>query len=55
LVKREFKKRYFENELRSDINGEVNKNARKKRNLTQEQLGELAGVKNLRFQYYKIT
>jgi len=35
----------FENELRLDLLGYAIKEARKKRNLTQEQLGELVGVK----------
>ena len=35
----------FENELRLDLIGHAIKEARKERNLTQEQLGELAGVK----------
>jgi DNA-binding XRE family transcriptional regulator len=35
----------FENELRLDLIGEAIKKARKERNLTQEQLGELVGVK----------
>ena len=35
----------FENELRLDIIGETIKKARKERKLTQEQLGELVGVK----------
>ncbi len=35
----------FENELRLDLIGYAIKQARKKRNLTQEQLGELVGVK----------
>ncbi|MDP2301981.1 MAG: helix-turn-helix transcriptional regulator [Ignavibacteria bacterium] len=35
----------FENELRLDLLGEAIKHARKERNLTQEQLGELVGVK----------
>lgn len=34
----------FENELRLDLLGEAIKQARKKRNLTQEQLGKLVGV-----------
>jgi len=34
----------FENELRIDVLGESIKQARKKRNLTQEQLGDLVGV-----------
>ncbi len=34
----------FENELRIDLLGEAIKQARKERNLTQEQLGELVGV-----------
>ncbi|MEP7197687.1 MAG: helix-turn-helix transcriptional regulator [Saprospiraceae bacterium] len=34
----------FENELRLDLLGEAIKKARKSRNLTQEQLGELVGV-----------
>ncbi|QMU65428.1 MAG: helix-turn-helix domain-containing protein [Flavobacteriaceae bacterium] len=35
----------FENELRLDLLGYEIKKARKQRNLTQEQLGELVGVK----------
>jgi len=35
----------FENELRLDLLGQTIKQVRKKRNLTQEQLGELVGVK----------
>ncbi len=35
----------FENELRLDLLGEAIKQARKERNLTQEQLGLLVGVK----------
>ena len=35
----------FEYELQLDIIGETIKNVRKERNLTQEQLGELVGVK----------
>jgi len=34
----------FENELRIDLLGQAIKQARKERNLTQEQLGELVGV-----------
>ena len=34
----------FEHELQLDILGEAIKEARKKRNLTQEQLGKLVGV-----------
>ncbi len=34
----------FENELRIDLLGNAIKQARKERNLTQEQLGELVGV-----------
>lgn len=34
----------FENELRIDLLGEAIKQARKERNLTQEQLGKLVGV-----------
>lgn len=34
----------FENELRIDLLGKAIKQARKDRNLTQEQLGELVGV-----------
>ncbi len=34
----------FENELRIDLLGHAIKEARQKRNLTQEQLGELVGV-----------
>ncbi len=35
----------FENELRLDLLGNAIKQARKERNLTQEQLGDLVGVK----------
>lgn len=35
----------FENELRLDLLGNAIKQARKEKNLTQEQLGELVGVK----------
>ncbi|MBX2965622.1 MAG: helix-turn-helix transcriptional regulator [Cyclobacteriaceae bacterium] len=35
----------FENELRLDLLGHAIKQARQERNLTQEQLGELVGVK----------
>jgi DNA-binding XRE family transcriptional regulator len=35
----------FENELRLDLLGQAIKQARQERNLTQEQLGELVGVK----------
>lgn len=35
----------YENELRLDLLGEAIKDARKKRKLTQSQLGELVGVK----------
>jgi HTH-type transcriptional regulator / antitoxin HipB len=35
----------FESELRLDLLGEAIKQARKERNLTQKQLGELVGVK----------
>ena len=35
----------FENELRLDLIGHAIQEARKERNLTQEQLGELVGVK----------
>ncbi len=39
------KRNKFENELRLDIIGETIRKARKERKLTQEQLGELVGVK----------
>ncbi|MEM6642622.1 MAG: helix-turn-helix transcriptional regulator [Bacteroidota bacterium] len=39
------KREAFEYELKLDLLGEAIKRARKKRNLTQEQLGELVGVK----------
>lgn len=39
------KREAFEQELRLDLLGEAIKDARKKRNLTQEELGELVGVK----------
>jgi DNA-binding XRE family transcriptional regulator len=35
----------FENELRLDLLGQATKQARQERNLTQEELGELVGVK----------
>lgn len=35
----------FENELRLDLIGEAIRQARKERNLTQEELGKLVGVK----------
>ncbi|MBK7691671.1 MAG: helix-turn-helix transcriptional regulator [Bacteroidetes bacterium] len=35
----------FENELRLDVLGQTIKSIRKERNLTQEELGELIGVK----------
>jgi HTH-type transcriptional regulator / antitoxin HipB len=38
------KRESFENELRLDLLGEAIKQARKDRNLTQEQLGQLIGV-----------
>lgn len=39
-----FKRDEFENELRLDLIGNAIKQARKERNLTQAQLGELVGV-----------
>lgn len=39
------KRNAFEYELQLDIIGETIKNIRKERNLTQQQLGELVGVK----------
>ena|SRR6218665_98602 len=39
------KRESFEQELRLDLLGEAIKQARKERQLTQEQLGELVGVK----------
>jgi HTH-type transcriptional regulator/antitoxin HipB len=39
------KREAFENELQLDLIGEAIKKARKERNLTQEQLGKLVGVK----------
>jgi DNA-binding XRE family transcriptional regulator len=36
---------FFENELKLDLIGQTIKQIRKERNLTQEQLGELVGVK----------
>ena len=39
------KREEFENELRLDLIGEAIKQARKERNLSQEQLGLLVGVK----------
>ena len=45
IGKRGTKKRdAFENELRIDLLGQAIKQARQKRNLTQEELGELVGV-----------
>ena len=45
IVKQGTEKRdKFENELRIDLLGQAIKQARKERNLTQEQLGELVGV-----------
>ncbi|QQR98634.1 MAG: helix-turn-helix transcriptional regulator [Sphingobacteriales bacterium] len=38
------KREAFENELRIDLLGQAIKEARKERNLTQEELGELVGV-----------
>ena len=39
------KRDVFENELRLELLGQTIKQVRKERNLTQEQLGELVGVK----------
>jgi HTH-type transcriptional regulator/antitoxin HipB len=39
------KREEFENELRLDLLGEAIKRARKERHLTQEELGQLVGVK----------
>lgn len=39
------KREAFEQELRLDLLGEAIRQARKERNLTQEELGKLAGVK----------
>ena len=39
------KREEFENELRLDLLGEAIKQARKERHLTQEELGQLVGVK----------
>ncbi|NCA86119.1 MAG: XRE family transcriptional regulator [Clostridia bacterium] len=39
------KREAFENELRLDLIGEAIRQARKERHLTQEELGELVGVK----------
>ncbi|MBK6962650.1 MAG: helix-turn-helix transcriptional regulator [Bacteroidales bacterium] len=39
------KREAFDNELRLDLLGEAIKQARKERNLTQEELGQLVGVK----------
>lgn len=39
------KRDHFENELRLELLGQTIKQVRKERNLTQEQLGELVGVK----------
>ncbi len=44
-VKGTKKREEFENELRLDLVGQAIKLARQERNLTQEQLGELVGVK----------
>lgn len=38
------KREMFENELRIELCGQAIKYARQKRNLTQEQLGDLVGV-----------
>jgi DNA-binding XRE family transcriptional regulator len=43
--KRTKKRNEFENELRLDLLGQAIKQARQERNLTQEELGELVGVK----------
>ena len=43
----------YEFELKLELIGDMIKTARKKRKLTQEQLGELVGVKNRRFQDLK--
>lgn len=46
IGKKETRKREaFDNELRVELLGQTIKAIRKKRNLTQEQLGELVGVK----------
>ncbi len=46
IGKTETKKRAeFENELRLDLLGQAIKKARQERNLTQEELGQLVGVK----------
>jgi len=39
------KRDHFDNELRLDLLGQTIKSLRKERNLTQEELGELIGVK----------
>ncbi len=39
------KRNEFENELRLDLLGQAIKQARKERNLTREQLGEIVGVR----------
>jgi HTH-type transcriptional regulator/antitoxin HipB len=39
------KRNKFENELRLDLLGQAIKQARQERNMTQEELGELVGVK----------
>lgn len=44
-VKGTAKRDAFENELRLELLGQTIKQVRKERNLTQEQLGELVGVK----------
>ena len=43
----------FEYELRLDIIGEAIKQARKERHLTQEELGQLVGVKSTNFKNRK--
>ena len=44
----------FEQELRLDLIGEAIRKARKERNLTQEELGELVGVKKAQISKYVI-
>lgn len=43
------KREAFENELRLDLIGVAIKQARKERNLTQEELGKLIGVQKHKF------
>jgi len=45
----------YEFELKLELIGDMIKSARKKRKLTQEQLGELVGVKNHKYLDLKIA